>query len=71
MDKKPWWQSRGVWGSIIAMAGFILPMFGLEWTPTDATEASNLVEQIMVLGGTALAFYGRIAAKKSVGLSGD
>ena len=61
---KWWFQSRAVWGTIIAAAALALQAFGVE---LSEGEAQQLVDAAVAVGGAAgiiLAIWGRAAAKK-------
>ncbi len=59
---KPWYQSKTIWGSLIAMIAGIGSAFGLD---LDATAQAGLVDGILSLitaAGAVLAIYGRFSA---------
>lgn len=63
----PWWQSRTIWGSVVAIAASIAGIFGLNF---DASLQSQLIDIILAIVGAiggALAFYGRVVATKKIG----
>lgn len=63
----PWWQSKTIWGSAIAILASILALFGLN---LDASLQSQLVDIVVAIGGViggALAWYGRVVATKKIG----
>ena len=62
MEKK-WYQSKAVWGGLIAVAAAIASAFGYAVSPEAQ---SSLVDAIITLGGGVgglLAVYGRIKAE--------
>jgi hypothetical protein len=65
-DTKLWWQSKTLWGSIIAMLAGIATLAGVK---LDATLQDQLAELIVgganVIGG-ALAWYGRMKAESAI-----
>ncbi|MGE7371026.1 hypothetical protein ACQKKX_18465 [Neorhizobium sp. NPDC001467] len=64
---KAWYQSKTVWGALIAIAASLLQMTGL--TIDDATQgeiADLAVTAVGAIGGL-LAIYGRIAARTEIG----
>ena len=63
---KGFFASKSIWGSIIAMAATILPMLGISFTAADGAEVSGWIEQIIAIGGAALAMYGRVVAKDKI-----
>lgn len=64
---KPWWQSRAVWGGLVAVGAAVAAMFG---TQIDPALQDELVRQILVaaggLGGV-LAVIGRLRAQSRIG----
>lgn len=68
-DTKPWWQSRGVWGGVVAALCGILGALG--WITRDeaATLTDALPDLLTAAGGVAggaLAVWGRLRAEKRV-----
>lgn len=70
---KPFWQSTGLWGSIAAVAGVVLPMFGIGTSAAEiqqvADSAANAVNAVLTFGGLAMSIYGRITAEKKLTLA--
>lgn len=60
---KPWWQSKTVWGGVIAAGASVAGVFG--YTVDQAT-ALELSSSVVGLFGAGLAVYGRFAASKPV-----
>ncbi len=63
---KPWYTSKTIWGSLIAMAAAVGSAFGFE---LDATLQQGLVDgilQIVSTAGSLLAIYGRFSATSSI-----
>lgn len=65
--------SKGVWGSIVTIGGVVLGFLGFDVTAADQVEISTLVDralalldEVMVIGGSILALYGRITATKKL-----
>lgn len=60
---KVWWQSKTVWGSIVALLAGVATLAGVK---LDATLQDQLVELIVgianIVGG-AIAWYGRVKAE--------
>jgi len=59
---KKWYQSKAVWGGLIAVAAAIAGAFGYAVSPE---EQASLVEAIVAIGGGVggvLAVYGRVKA---------
>lgn len=64
METKPWYQSKTVWGSVLAVAAALSgPLFG---THLDAGMQGDLADWLASAGaviGAGLALYGRLTAK--------
>ena len=67
METKSLFASKTVWGALLAGASSLLPVV-LKLAGADkyvsAEEVTALAQQAMVLGGSALAIYGRVKATK-------
>ena len=62
-NTKAWWQSKTVWGSLIALLAGVATLAGVKM---DASVQDQLAELLTGAGnvvGAAIAFYGRITAK--------
>lgn len=64
---KPWWKSKGVVGSLIAVSGPVLGLFGIEVTPQDLHQVVSTSSQIITAGGALLALIGRLTATARIG----
>lgn len=63
---KKWYESKGVWGGIVALLAAIAGAFGYA---IDADTQASVVELIMITSGGIgglLAIYGRIKAERRV-----
>lgn len=69
METKSAFASKGVWGSLAAIAGVLLPVV-LKAAKLDDVIAPqdviNVAGQVVAVVGAALALYGRITAKKRI-----
>ena len=66
MDSKPWFQSKGVWGGVIALLAGVAGLFGFH---LDAALQGDVIDWLAAAGGVAgaaLAIYGRIKATSRV-----
>ena len=60
LDMKPWYQSKTVWGALIAIAAPLLGQAGLE---VGGAEQAEIADALTTLAGTVgglLALYGRL-----------
>lgn len=67
LQMKPWYQSKTVWGALIAIAAPLLGRAGLD---VGGAEQAEIAEALTTLAGTLgglLALYGRLTATKGVG----
>lgn len=67
LDVKPWYQSKTVWGALIAISAPLLGRAGLE---VGGAEQAQIADALTTLAGTVgglLALYGRLTATKGVG----
>ena len=65
MDKK-WYQSRAVWGGIVASAAGIAAAFGHEIAPEHQEALVQAMVGIAGSVGGLLAIYGRIKADRPI-----
>lgn len=66
-DTKRWYQSRAVWGSVVAIIAPLSMLIGRE---IDPAMQSSLIELLVLAGSTvagAVALWGRLKATKSIG----
>jgi len=70
MDTKPWYLSKGVWGSIIVVAVILLRLLGrtaeAEVVENESEGITAWIGEVGALIGAALAFYGRIKASTTI-----
>ena len=65
-DTKPWYMSRTVWGSLVAIAASIGGAFGIMIAEVDQIEITDTILQIVGAVGGFLALYGRLSADKII-----
>lgn len=66
-DVKNWWQSKGIWGGIIALVSLIAGFFGFTLGPEDQAALVGVAVTVSGLIGTVLGIVGRVTAKKAIG----
>ena len=65
-NSKPWYTSKTIWGSLIAMFAGVGSAFGLD---IDAGLQAGLVDgilKVIAAAGSLLAIYGRFSASRSI-----
>ena len=66
-DIKPWYQSKTVWGALVAILAGVLQAGGID---IDADGQAQLADSLVALSGIVgglLALYGRLSADTKVG----
>ena len=73
-ETKAWWQSSGIWGSLVVVVSAGAGVIGYTIAPDDqahlvtaATKSVELVTQAVALVGGVLALVGRVRATKRIG----
>ncbi len=66
-DMKQWYESKTVWGGLIAILASLLQAAGIDVDPgTQADLADNAMALAGAIGGL-VAIYGRLTAEKKLG----
>lgn len=70
VEEEKWWQSRAIWGAIIALVAFGLTFFGITISAEEQTTLVDLILQVATPMGALVAFIltlvGRIKATKKI-----
>ena len=66
---KVWWQSKTVWGSIIALTAGVATLAGVKLDATLQDQLAELLTGVGNIVGGALAWYGRYKATQTLSLS--
>lgn len=66
-ENKSWWQSKTVWGGIIAFAAGIAGVFGIAVPEAVQGDIAEHVTALASALGGLIAVYGRIKAERKVG----
>lgn len=64
---KPWYQSKAIWGALIAVAASAVRVGGVDLGAADQTELADAAVNIAGTIGGLLALYGRVSAKNRIG----
>lgn len=67
---KQWYQSKTVWGALVAVAASLLHAIGWDLTPDVQNDIADLAIAVSGIVGGALSIYGRIAASTVIGRDG-
>ncbi len=67
LEMKPWYQSKTIWGALIAIAAPLLGRAGLEVGGAEQAEIADALTAFAGTLGGLLALYGRLTATKGVG----
>jgi hypothetical protein len=59
---KVWWQSKTVWGSIVALLAGVATLAGVKLDATLQDQLAELIVGIANIVGGAVAWYGRAKA---------
>ncbi len=63
MEDKPWYKSKTIWGSIVAVIALIAGMFGYQ---VDAASQQEIVTAMVGVAGGIFAIWGRFKAVSKV-----
>ncbi len=66
MDTKAWYQSKTIWGAVIAMIASALRLTGIEIGDDLTTVLTDQILNVVSFAGTAYAIYGRVIASKVI-----
>ena len=64
---KNWYQSKTIWGALIAVAASALQLAGLEIGAAEQAELADIAVTLTGAVGGLLALYGRLVATGSIG----
>lgn len=67
LDMKTWYQSRTIWGALIAILASTLQMAGIHLADADQTQLADSALALSGAIGGLIAVYGRIRADKKLG----
>lgn len=67
METKKWWESKAVWGGIIAVGSAAAGLFGFTVDEATQEQAVGYVMAVVGAAGGLLAIYGRVKAEKKIG----
>ena len=62
VDEKPWYESKTIWGSLIAVAAALSATIGIDLDAPTQSQLASVLVQIAGAAGSLLAIYGRLSA---------
>lgn len=68
---KPWYQSKTIWGALIAGLASLAKLSGHSVSLADQQELADLAVTLAGAAGAALAIYGRVTARGSIAPGGS
>ncbi len=63
---KPWYASKTIWGSLIAVAAAIASALGFDIDPDSQKDLANVALQIVTVAGSIFAVFGRLSATSQI-----
>ncbi|TWF56994.1 hypothetical protein [Neorhizobium alkalisoli] len=63
---KEWYQSKTIWGALIAVAASVLHLVGFDLAPDAQGELADIAVTLVGAFGGLLSIYGRLVATASV-----
>lgn len=66
LDDKPWYQSKTVWGGLVALGAAIAGLGGLHVAPATQDAVATALLDTAAAIGALVAIYGRLAADKTL-----
>ena len=67
IDEKPWYLSKTIWGSLIAVGAALASAVGLNIDAQNQQLISDAIMQFIVAGGALFSIYGRLSATDIIG----
>lgn len=62
IEEKPWYLSKTIWGSLIAVAAALLSAAGIDLDPGARDQVTEALVQLIGAAGALFAIYGRLSA---------
>lgn len=66
-ENKAWWQSKAVWGGLVALGSAVAGAFGIYVGGATQEEIVNYIAVGAGAVGGLAAIYGRLKAEKKIG----
>ena len=65
-DSKSWYKSKTVWGGLVALAGGLASLFGLETDAASSEAAASALTDMAIAIGSLVAIVGRFQAQRPI-----
>jgi len=62
IDEKAWYQSKTIWGSLVAVAAALAGTVGLSIDGQSQSAISDAILQVIAAAGALISIYGRLTA---------
>jgi len=62
VDEKPWYQSRTIWGALLAVGATFAGSLGIMVEPAIQNDLADVFVRLAGALGALIAIYGRLAA---------
>lgn len=66
LDYKPWYTSKSIWGSLVAVSAVIASAFGVEIDERTQSVLVDVSLQIVAVGGSLFSVLGRLNATSRI-----
>lgn len=66
-DIKPWYQSKAIWGALIAVGSSVVNASGVDLGVDDQGQLADAAVTLAGTIGGLVALYGRVSAKNRIG----
>lgn len=63
---KTWWQSKTIWGGLIAVAAAVMKASGADLSLSDQNGIADAIINLSGAIGGILAIYGRLSARGTI-----
>ena len=67
IDEKPWYLSKTIWGSLVAVGAALASAVGLNIDAQNQQLISDAIMQFIAAGGALFSIYGRLSATDIIG----
>lgn len=65
-DIKPWYTSKTIWGSLIAVGAAIASILGFEIDPQSQASLTEAILQFVAVCASLFAIFGRLSATSMI-----